>query len=575
MTSHGFGDAVTSTASDQHLQSRSQHIQPLEKSDNEIHPLPPAIHCRSNRHYHHYHNNNDNNNNNIEHKLRMTNNDTGRKRRTIVLSATLLVVGLIVVQSLMMDERMVESIQSSMAGLIEQQTTAITSLSHDSVFSSADASTDGGGDDDDILPLFDNETELFANLTSDKFDGHMFCISWNYTMDEWWTHHPDWEAHHENDDKICFRRIQGKNKNNNKNNNAATVLKSIYRNQFTGANCSNVYTRYMWSSGWGADFYNVGTGLLHAVNLNRPLAITNIRRKMWWHYSAVKADGSNPTCPAKDMSCYFLPIGKCSPNRADVDGGYVPERPNFQTLLPITYQYATRPQQWLRRAVYDYVRDVEKDLTEPCSVIHVRRSDVVLHGQASRKYFPISDYIRLLPPERRDNGTVFLLTDDANAIDEAHEFHPNIRWKYLNRTRHRGTAGGWENQTPSKSPKQETIIILSTFRLVQRCDYLVHADGRFSDALMESMSQKRTVVRKKLGSRFRSQIRNEKNKNSHLELEEKLNELRRQQGNTSKVDQANQTERQRRRLLQSIEADYQVDDEYPMVLEAVQFSTER
>jgi hypothetical protein len=112
----------------------------------------------------------------------------------------------------------------------------------------------------------------------------------------------------------------------------------------------------------------------------------------------------------------------------------------------------------------DNVPTLADNDSDACSVIHVRRADVVLHKRDSRKYFPISEYLKRLPNEHKKPGsTILLLMDDANAIEEAHEFYPQINWKYLNRTRHRGTEGGWENQTPSKSPKMEVIVILATF----------------------------------------------------------------------------------------------------------------
>ena len=73
--------------------------------------------------------------------------------------------------------------------------------------------------------------------------------------------------------------------------------------------------------------------------------------------------------------------------------------------------------------------------------MHVRRSDVVLHESSSRRYYPVADYVKQIPEEslHSSNHFIFLLTDDANAIGEAHEFFPDLKWKYFNRTRHRGS----------------------------------------------------------------------------------------------------------------------------------------
>jgi hypothetical protein len=89
-------------------------------------------------------------------------------------------------------------------------------------------------------------------------------------------------------------------------------------------------------------------------------------------------------------------------------------------------------------------------------------------------------------PQKADN-TVLLLTDDANAIDEALEFHPNIRWLYFRRKRFRGKEGGWENQVPSMDPKQEMVAILATLKLVPRCTTLIHSRSKFADALSRVM----------------------------------------------------------------------------------------
>ena len=58
--------------------------------------------------------------------------------------------------------------------------------------------------------------------------------------------------------------------------------------------------------------------------------------------------------------------------------------------------------------------------------MHVWRANVILYYKDLQKYHPISDYMAKLPQERRQN--IFLLTDDANAIDEAIEFYPNVNW---------------------------------------------------------------------------------------------------------------------------------------------------
>lgn len=82
-----------------------------------------------------------------------------------------------------------------------------------------------------------------------------------------------------------------------------------------------------------------------------------------------------------------------------------------------------------------------------------------------------------------------MLTDDANAIDEALEFRPDIQWHFLNRTRSRGSEGGWEQQIPSGSPKSEVVTILATLKLIQLCDTIVYGESGFANLLVNEMKK--------------------------------------------------------------------------------------
>ena len=340
--------------------------------------------------------------------------------------------------------------------------------------------------------------------------GDNFCVPWEVNADEWWTHSPAWKATEENRTHACFALIASEKDRN--------LTEAIYRNQWDG-NCSDVYTRQMYNSGWVADFRNVGFGLVKAMEQNTPFTIQEDPSLGFWHYSANKEDASNPTCPAKNMTCYFLNLGACSPKEPDLNQ-WMPTHSQFRDY-GVAYKYATRHRQWLRRAVYQSTQAMDAVVTPPCSVVHVRRSDVVLHATYSRKYFPLSDYVDLIPADRR-NETIFLLTDDANAVDEAHEFFPAMRWQYFNRTRYRAVEGGWEMQVPSKNPKMEVLIILATFRLVHRCDVFIHGHGGFSGAIMDAMSRKTREFR--VDNKKNPFNRN--NSRSHLELEKALAERR-------------------------------------------------
>jgi hypothetical protein len=158
----------------------------------------------------------------------------------------------------------------------------------------------------------------------------------------------------------------------------------------------------------------------------------------------------------------------------------------------------------------------------------VRRSDVVLHDQHARKYFPVTDYVKLIPNERlkNKNHSFFLMTDDANAVAEAHEFHPELRWKYIDRPRYKGSSGGWEHQTPSNNPASEVITLLSTFDLVQECSLLVHGTSKFSDVLWYMMKSKRGDDAKRRIVDADVEVYSIENGASELELMTTLNTMR-------------------------------------------------
>eukprot|EP00542_Grammatophora_oceanica_P018468 CAMPEP_0194033042 /NCGR_PEP_ID=MMETSP0009_2-20130614/5854_1 /TAXON_ID=210454 /ORGANISM="Grammatophora oceanica, Strain CCMP 410" /LENGTH=411 /DNA_ID=CAMNT_0038673649 /DNA_START=364 /DNA_END=1599 /DNA_ORIENTATION=+ len=328
-----------------------------------------------------------------------------------------------------------------------------------------------------------------------------FCIDWNREVglnrtmrpiDDWWTHHPDFFVSVTNDTHVCFERdIVSKRSQN---------LMKVYRHQFHKS-CDRVHLREMWSSGWGADFRNVIGGLYMGMEKHHVPAV--MFSKKGWHYTATKKGQLNPTCPEQMLTCYFLPAHPCGNNSAVMAKYYetnltINDKPKrkggIEYILgpdePIglyLYEYVTRPQLWLRRALYDYLQEYPIELTRgKCSVIHVRRADVALPRGNPRPYYAIADYVNQIPEEDRQHE-VLLLTDDHNAVSEAHEFYPNISWRHIDRIRHNGTSGGWENQTPSGNPAQETIVILATFKMVQQCKLFVHGRSTFSKYMWSQM----------------------------------------------------------------------------------------
>jgi len=207
---------------------------------------------------------------------------------------------------------------------------------------------------------------------------------------------------------------------------------------------------------------------------------------------AGKKDASHPVCESKDMYCYFLNLTKCEANLDQVrDGGVFMTRVGgyFEMNVGLNrwlLEYATRQQTWLRREVYEFSKKIQ--MKTPCAVMHVRRTDIVLHGEWSRKYRQIEEYVNKMDHTTKN---ILLLTDDQNAIEEAQTLHPGYNWMFIDRPRHRGTEGGWENQIPSDDPKLEVIIILTILRLVGQCSSLIHTHSNFAFVLQGEMENAR------------------------------------------------------------------------------------
>lgn len=299
-----------------------------------------------------------------------------------------------------------------------------------------------------------------------------FCVPWETDLDEWWTHHPDWVVSKENETHYCFSPMEDPEK--------AAAFRKLYDIQFNG-DCSNITTKQMWSSGFGADFQNVVDGLKNAYQTGIP---TQMHVKTGaWHYAG-KKDASRPVCDTKDMYCFFLKMTRCEANPAQLyEGAFMTEDFNMNDSIERWFlEYATRQQTWLRREVYKFSKKVQ--VKTPCTAMHVRRTDIVLHGQFSRKYRQIHEYLQAL---NNSTKNILLLTDDQNAIEESQVLHPDYNWMFIDRPRHRGASGGWENQIPSDDPKLEVIVLLSIFRLVRQCSSFIHTSSNFASLLKREM----------------------------------------------------------------------------------------
>ncbi|KAG7372743.1 hypothetical protein IV203_018886 [Nitzschia inconspicua] len=391
---------------------------------------------------------------------------------------------------------------------------------NDAATATSAAAADNDNDDNDVTP---NTTTTTA------------CWPWSYNSDEWWTHHPTWKRSRVNDTHYCYQQIQ--------NERQAALYQAIYDAQFRNANCKDVFRRHMWSSGLGADFMNVNRGLYQAVLFRRPFQITD---QYPWHYAAGKDDNlANETtaaCPSRDMYCYFLPLSKCplgdesSDNETlldvfstedtplilptnknnnknssrssnsintDTNNDEPPYRYHIgdEAVYQWIFEYATRPQTWLWRKVYEYTQ-TRLNLTTPCMVMHVRRADVIHHSDGfARRYFSIAEYVNaskradIISPYDDDDKVappnIFLITDDANAIGEALTEFPTYNWMYIRRKRYKADEGGWEEQTPSRDYVFEMTTLLSILELAPQCSAIVHGQSSFADLVIRSMESRR------------------------------------------------------------------------------------
>jgi hypothetical protein len=413
-------------------------------------------------------------------------------------------------------------------------------------------------------PMMYFELGLNASATIKKSDlrKKYFCLPWWIVVDDWWTHHPWYKIGYENATHYCMKAMAPRK---------STYLRELYQIQFsttkkkegssssssssssTSSHCDQVFTKRMWQAGWGADMAHLVDGLLYAKEFQVPFQVYHSQP---WHYASTRTTKNQKfhpsrhrqACPSQDMYCYFLPMTNCPPNPNNVFGSSTTtssassssassnnnnnnnnhtDRPKLEfayqhamnasskkrpqpSMVSVPNRwllgYATRSQTWLRKAVYDFSRTIP--LTAPCTTIHVRRTDVVLHGQFARKYHDLEEYMALLPPledgkdgeSKRPKITILLLTDDDTAIQEALTKYPpattststststtttpSYQWVYIPRPRFKGPEGGFENQIPSANPTWEVIVLLSELHaLAPKCQTLIHSQSNFAEYL--------------------------------------------------------------------------------------------
>ena len=310
------------------------------------------------------------------------------------------------------------------------------------------------------------------------------CFPWNDEADEWWEMHPDWEVSSESSHNLCFSPMSDTAK--------ADFFRNLHNIQYNSTNCADVTTKYMWSSGLGADFLNVQDGLAYSIKTRQPFQITLLDNDGGWHYAAYKKayrNGRDPVCPSADMFCYFLPLGVCKPGPLGENAGSFWVEPHERTN-PWLREYAMRPQQWIRKRVMEFAQSAVTPMpgeNEKCAVFHIRRTDVVLHREVSRRYFPVEAYLEKLKESDPEVKDILLFTDDANAVDEAVEMHPDYNWMYIKKKRHRGSEGGWENQIPSDNAVDEFVSLMSIFKLASKCDIFVYGASGLADVIANHM----------------------------------------------------------------------------------------
>lgn len=320
----------------------------------------------------------------------------------------------------------------------------------------------------ELLSISLQETSFASSST--------FCTAWSVDMDDWWLEHPTFTVIHENTTHQCFTKSRWRRQ-----------LQALHDVQFTG-DCTSASAKLLSGSGWGADVGHVVDGLLSSQTLNVPVVLQAPRD---WQY----AQG---VCASRDWQCYYLPYTSCtSPATSDTDIHFREEWWGFtySDMVQASLEFATRGQTWLRQAAVNRAEEV--DLPSRCVAMHVRRADVVLHGRFSRRYYAIQDYLSAMEEYVVDDLSyaILLLTDDANAIEEALTQHPDRDWYFVERPRHRGHEGGWENQVPSGDARSEVIALDAETRLARQCRILVCSKSNLADYWYAKMLNRGPVQR--------------------------------------------------------------------------------
>jgi hypothetical protein len=155
--------------------------------------------------------------------------------------------------------------------------------------------------------------------------------------------------------------------------------------------------------------------------------------------------------------------------------------------------------------------DVGSELGDLCTVLHIRRTDILL-DRDGRQYYPLADYLSAIPIRNVTGSTtataigtdrvginhvsqeqpnlVVVLTDDASTIDEFALFsQEDYIFVYSNKTRFRGTEGGHSGHVPTQDPTEEFVCMLAEFQIAQMCGRtLIQTRSGFAMLIHEYMN---------------------------------------------------------------------------------------
>jgi hypothetical protein len=180
----------------------------------------------------------------------------------------------------------------------------------------------------------------------------------------------------------------------------------------------------------------------------------------------------------------------------------------------VNYQIVAERLQQRELAQQQNGLDVDKVLGDLCTVLHVRRTDILL-DRDGRQYYPLADYLSAIPIRNVTGSTattdatgsttdrvgidnvsqeqpklIVVLTDDASTIDEFALFsQDDYTFVYSNKTRFRGTEGGHSGHVPTQDPTEEFVFMLAEFQIAQMCGRtLIQTRSGFAMLIHEYMN---------------------------------------------------------------------------------------